>query len=121
MRFIDMWGFTVRPDKQIAFQQWVTENLERIKASYPEGSEFGGVYAAIYTTDKEGGSYYWLDICDSYAALDRGAAVGKDANSEAYKVNAEFIEFLDPDRHAPWSKHLLKSVVDLTVMDMPVE
>jgi hypothetical protein len=35
------------------------------------------------------------------------------------KVTAEFIDFLDPDRNAGWSHHLLKSVVDATVFDMP--
>jgi hypothetical protein len=27
--------------------------------------------------------------------------------------------FVDPDRNAGWSSNLLKSVVDLTVFDMP--
>jgi len=121
VRFIDMSGFSVRLDKATAFQDWVAKNLERIKASYPEGCEFGGIYGTVHTTDKEGGDYYWLDIYDSYAALDRVAAVAKDPSSESHKITVEFLQFVDPDRHAPWSHHLLKSVPDVTVFDLPIE
>ena len=88
MRFIEMSGFCVRNDRQVAFQEWVVANQERIKQAYPEGSEFGGIYAAVYTTDKEGGDTYWLEFHDSYAALDRAAAVQKDPTSEMAKIIA---------------------------------
>jgi hypothetical protein len=119
VRFIEMQGFSVRPDKAVKFQQWVIDNQERIKRAYPEGSEFGGVYATVFGSDKTSGDFYWLDILDSYGALDRSAALSKDPTSEMAKVTAEFIGFLDPDRNAGWSHHLLKSVVDATVFDMP--
>jgi hypothetical protein len=119
VRFIEMQGFSVRPDKAVKFQQWVIDNQERIKKAYPEGSEFGGIYAVVFGSDKNAGDFYWLDIRDSYGALDRTAAAAKDPTNEMAKVTTEFLGFLDPDRNAGWSHHLLKSVVDATVFDMP--
>lgn len=121
MRFIFEEGFSVRPDRQVAFQKWVIANQERIARSYPEGSEFGGVYAAVHSSEKDAGEYQWMEIHDSYAALDRMAALGKDPGSDMSRWMAEFVEFLDPDRSAGWSKTLLKSVVDATVIDIPTD
>jgi hypothetical protein len=120
MRFLQLNGFTVRGDRQVDFQRWVTENEGRIKAAYPPGSEYGGIYAAVFSSEKEVGEYFWIDILDSYAALDRSAADARDPDSAIATINAELNEFFEPDRHAPWSKILLKSVVDATVMDLPV-
>jgi len=114
-------GFSVRADKHVEFQRWLTENEARIRASYPKGSEYGGCYAAIFTTEKGAGDFFWVDILDSYAALDAQAADGKDPASDSAALNAEFVRFLDPDRAAPYSKVLLKSVVDATIIDMPTE
>ncbi len=121
MRFIEISGFCIRQDRYSAFQKWVIENEERIKASYPEGSEYGGCYSAVFTSEKDAGDTFWLDILDSYAALDRAAANAKDPTSESSKLNEEFAEFLDPDRTVGWSKILLKSVTDVTTFDLPRE
>ena len=121
MRFMEVDGFSVRFDKQTEFQRWVIANQDRIAASYPEGSQFGGIYTAVYSSEKTAGDYYWMDIHDSYAALDRNAALAKDPNSEMAKVGTEFLAFVDPSRAAGWSKTLLKSVIDATVFDMPAE
>jgi hypothetical protein len=121
MRFMEVDGFSVRFDKQTEFQQWVIANQDRIAASYPAGSEFGGIYTAVYSSEKTAGDYYWMDIHDSYAALDRNAAMAKDPKSEVAKIATEFLSFLDPSRAAGWSKTLLKSIVDATVFDMPTE
>jgi len=120
MRFIDVQGFCIRLDKQVEFQEWAIKNEERIKKSYPAGTEFGGIYAATFSSEKNAGDYYWLDILDSYAAIDRGAALGKDSTSDYAKIGAEFVQFLDTDRNAGYSRTLLKSIVDATVIDMPV-
>jgi hypothetical protein len=119
MRFIEISGFCVRPDKQVEFQKWVTENEDRIKRSYPKGSEFVGIYAAVFSSEKESGDLYWLETHDSYGALDVAAANSKDPTTESAQLTAEFLEFVDPHRHAPWSHHLLKSVIDATVFDLP--
>lgn len=119
MRFIDVQGFCIRPDKQVEFQKWLVANEERIRKSYPEGSEYGGCYAAVFSSEKNAGEYYWLDILDSYGAIDRGAALGKDPTSDYAKTAEEFLRFLDPARNAGSSHMLLKSVVDATIMDLP--
>jgi hypothetical protein len=118
---MQLFGFSVRQDKQVEFQRWLTDNEARIRASYPQGSEYGGCYASVYSSEKEAGEFFWVDILDSYAALDAAAADGKDPASESAALNAEFMRFLDPDRSAPWSRILLKSVVDATILDMPAE
>jgi hypothetical protein len=119
MRFIQMQGFTVRLDRQLEFQRWVAANEERIRKSYPEGGEFGGIYTAVFSSEKGAGEYFWLDILDSYAALDRGAAMGKDPTSESAKLTEEFLRFVDFDRAAGQSNILMKSVVDATIFDAP--
>jgi len=119
MRIVEMQGFCIRLDKQVEFQKWLVENEERIKKSYPAGIEYGGTYVAVFSSEKNAGEYYWLDFLDSYGAMDRGAALGKDPTSDWVKVNEEFFEFLDTDRSAGTSHLLLKSVVDATIMDVP--
>ena len=119
MRFVDMQGFCIRLDKQVEFQTWLVENEERIRKSYPAGMEYGGVYVAVFSSEKNAGEYYWLDILDSYGAMDRSAALNKDATSDFAKVIEEFLQFLDTDKNAGWSHTLLKSVVDATFKDLP--
>jgi hypothetical protein len=119
MRFIDMQGFSIRLDKQTEFQNWLVENEERIRKSYPAGMEYGGCYLAVLSSEKNAGDYYWLDILDSYGAMDRSAALNKDTTSEFSKTVEEFLQFLDTDRNAGWSHTLLKSVVDATIKDLP--
>jgi hypothetical protein len=119
MRFIDMQGFYIRPDRQVEFQKWLTDNEERIRKSYPAGIEYGGVYVAVFTSEKNAGEYYWLDILDSYGAMDRGAAAARDPSSDYAKMGEEFIAFLDPARSTDWSRTLLKSLADATVFDLP--
>ena len=119
MRFIDMQGFCIRPDKQVAMQQWLTANEDRIRRSYPEGCEYGGIYVAPYTSEKHAGECFWLDILDSYAGLDRAAALANEPDSEYAKIGREFMEFIDFSRTDSWSHVLLKSVVDATMWDAP--
>jgi hypothetical protein len=119
MRFVDVQGFCIRLDKQVEFQQWVVDNEERIRKSYPQGIEYGGVYAAVLSSEKSAGDYYWMDILDSYAAMDRGAALAKDPASDYAAIGREFLAFLDTARTAGWSHTLLKAVVDATIMDVP--
>jgi hypothetical protein len=119
MRFVDVQGFCIRLDKQVEFQKWIVENEERIRKSYPAGTEYGGCYAAVFSSEKDAGEFYWLDILDSYAAMDRGAALVKDPTSDYAKISEEFLRFVDADRSAGSSRILLKSVVDAAIMDIP--
>ena len=119
MRFINVQGFCIRLDRQVEFQQWLIANEERIRSSYPPGSEYGGIYVAVFNSEKHAGEYFWMDILDSYGAMDRAAAFGKDPDSDYAKVGEEFLQFLDTDRAAGSSQVLLKSVVDATIYDAP--
>ena len=119
MRIIDVQGFCIRLDKQVEFQEWLVENEERIRKSYPPGIEYGGIYVAVFSSEKNAGEYYALDILDSYGAMDRGAALAKDPSSDYAKTGEEFVQFLDPARSAGFSHMLLKSVVDATITDLP--
>ena len=121
MRFVSVNGFCVRGDRQVDFQRWVTDNEERIRRSYPAGIEYGGIYAVTMSSERQAGDWMWLDILDSYGAMDRIAAAMKDRSGEFAKVNAEFLEFIDPDRSHGWCSMLLKSVVDASVWDFPTD
>ena len=106
-------------DKQLEFQDWLIENEDRLRKSYPEGVEYGGTYVAVFSSERNAGEYFGLDILDSYGAMDRAAALGKDPTSEYAKIGQEFIQFIDLDRSAGSSHMLLKSVVDATIFDAP--
>ena len=119
MRFVNVQGFCIRPDRQVEFQQWIIANEERIRSSYPPGSEYGGIYAAVFSSEKHAGEFFWLDILDSYGAMDRGAALAKDPDSEYARLGEEFLQFVDTDRAAGSSQMLLKAVVDATIFNVP--
>jgi len=119
MRFIEVQGFCIKLDKQLEFQDWLIENEDRLRKSYPEGVEYGGTYVAVFSSEKNAGEYFGLDILDTYGAMDRAAALGKDPTSEYAKVGQEFIQFIDMDRSAGSSHMLLKSVVDATIFEVP--
>jgi hypothetical protein len=119
MRIIEVQGFCIKLDKQVEFQTRLAENEERLRKSYPAGVEYGGTYVAVFSSEKNAGEYFGLDILDSYAAMDRGAALGKDLTSDYAQIGQEFLQFIDLDRSAGSSHMLLKSVVDATIFDAP--
>lgn len=119
MRIIDMQGFCVKLDRQVEFQQWLRDHEDELRASYPEGVEYGGIYCAVFTSEKTAGEYFALDILDGYAALDRIAATSNDPASEYNRLSLQMMEFLDFSRRGEWSRVLLKSLVDATVFDAP--
>jgi hypothetical protein len=118
MRFIYESGFSVRAGREETFQRWLAENDERIAHSYPEGTEYLGIYCTVFTSEKTAGGYRVLERLSSYADLDKLAAIQKDVTTEYAKVWREFTQFVDPDPHACWSSVLLKGVTDATVWDM---
>jgi hypothetical protein len=121
MRFMQLQGFDVRPDKSSEFQRWIIANDARIRKAYPSGTEYGGCYATVFSSEKQAGSVVWIEILDSYGALDTLAAAGKDPSHPLAQVQEELIRFFDPRPTASWSKTLLKDVLDVTVSDMPTE
>ena len=120
MRFVEIQGFCIRLDRQVEFQNWLVENEERLRKSYPPGIEYGGIYVAVFSSEKNAGEYYGIDFLDSYGAMDRAAAAGKDPTSDWVRLSEEFLQFVDTDRSAGSSHTLLKSVIDATIMDVPI-
>jgi len=121
MRFMQVQGFSVRADRQVAFQRWLIENDGRIRGAYPPGTEYGGCYASVFSSEKSMGDSVWITVLDSYAALDTIAAAGKDPAHPLAAVQAELVGFFDPNPAAPYSNVLLKSFLDATVVDVPIE
>ena len=117
MRFILEQGFTVKVGMEEAYQQWMLENEAKLAAANPEGNRYIGTFVVVFSSDKESGSYRTLVELDSYAAMDHGAAVFKDPDSELGKLLRESSKFVDWDVHAPWSNSLYKAVVDATIVD----
>lgn len=117
MRFIEEFGFTVKVGEEEAHQQWFVENEEAFARAHPEGTRYIGTFAVVFTSDKQSGNYRAFIELDSYAAMDRLAAAGKDADGEFGKMLRDLSRFGDYDLNAPWSQGLYKSIVDTTLWD----
>jgi hypothetical protein len=117
MRFIQEFGYTVKVGKDEAHQAWLAENETRLAATYPEGTKYLGTFATIFSSEKRSGFYKTYIEMDSYAAMDRLAAAGKDPSSEFGKLLRDATKFFDVDLNAPWSNGLYKAVVDATIFD----
>ena len=115
MRFIEEFGGSVKPGQEEALQEWLVKNEDALAKSYPDGSEYLGTFVVIYGSEKDSGLWRTLVRRDSYAALDRAAAIGKARNTDFDRLNREFSKFFDPSPTAPWSRSLYKAVVDATV------
>jgi hypothetical protein len=117
MRFIEEFGYTVKVGQDVAHQAWVTKNEKALAKAMPAGTRYIGTFAVVFGSEKQAGSYRVLFELDSYAALDKLAALNKDPKSAYGKLVRESSKFGDYDLAAPWSLCLLKDVVDLTVVD----
>ena len=119
MRFIQEFGYTVRVGEEEAHQKWLQANEEKLAKAYPKGTKYIGTFATVFTTDKQAGGYRTFVELDSYAAMDRLAAAGKDASGDYGRLAREWSGFGDWDNNAPWSQGLFKAVVDTTLWDPP--
>jgi hypothetical protein len=115
MRFIDVLGGSVKPGQEQAVQQWLVKNEDALAKAYPKGSKYLGTFVAIYNSERGGGDWRTLVEFDSYAALDKAAAAGKDPKSELNRLTREVIKFYDFSPLVPQSRSLWKAVVDATV------
>jgi hypothetical protein len=117
MRFIEISGFSIKPDRNRAFQEWFIAHQQALADSYPEGTSLVGIFATIYSSEKQAGDLMVLEQLDSYAAQDRIAAAGRDPDSAYSRLVGEMYAFIDPNPAAGYSKILLKDVVDTTVFN----
>jgi hypothetical protein len=122
MDFISEDGYEVKFGMEEEYQQWIMDNAGDIRRSLPKGVDYIGTYVMTWGNDTDKGSWRDLFRLDSYAALDRLAAEGKDPNTAMGRLLREQTRFLDMSRRPErWSHNLLKSVVDATVINSPVE
>ncbi len=119
MRFIQEFGYTVKVGQEEAHQQWLLEHEDELAKAHPEGTRYLGTFATVFTTDKQAGGYRVFIELDSYAAMDRMAAAGKDAAGDFGRLVRESSRFAEFDPAAPWSQGLFKAVVDTTLWDPP--
>ena len=87
MNFIADTGYDVKQGKQLEFQEWLTENEEKLAASCPSGTEYLGTFANIFGSERSVGTYRTLWGMDSYAAMD--------AFSAAIKEGGTFAQLMD--------------------------
>jgi hypothetical protein len=120
--FISEDGYEVKLGKEEEYQQWVIDNASELRRALPQGVEYIGTYVLVYGNDLGSGSWRDMFRLDSYAALDRLAAASKDPESKLRKLQNEGSRFIDMTRTPErWTHNLIKSVVDATVIAMPVE
>lgn len=113
MEFLQVYGFNIKVGEARDFQEWLGANEDAWKAAMPDGTAYVGTYAAVYSSEKEAGSFFTVYRLDSYAAQDRLAEALN--GGELARIMGESIEFVDFDNNAGWSQLLLKSVTDATV------
>ena len=122
MDFISEDGYEVKLGKEEEYQQWVIDKTAELRRALPKGVEYIGTYVIVYGNDMGSGSWRDMYRLDSYAALDRLAAEAKDPESKLRKLQNEGSRFIDMSRSPErWTHNLIKSVVDATVIAMPVE
>lgn len=120
--FISEDGYEVKFGMEEEYQQWVVDHADELRRAVPKGVEYIGTYVMTWGSDLDKGSWRDLFRLDSYAALDRLAAASKDAESPFGRLLREATGFLDMSRRPErWTHNLLKSVVDATVINLPVE
>ena len=121
MDFLNIGGFDVRPGESKAFQKWVRENIEALRDNMPQGTELVGIYATMFSSEKDTGNYRVIMRLDSYGAMDNFAAAAAE-DSEFSRLLNEMGSFGDVRIGAGGSGELLKSVVDITIWaDVPEE
>ncbi len=113
MDFILEQGFDIQRGRMVDFQAWLAGNEKELRNSAPDGCEYLGTYAAIFTSEKKAGSVRTLWRLDSYGAQDRLAEAWK-AGGPLAELFDEYVGFMDPDSDN-WSNTLLKAVTDATV------
>jgi hypothetical protein len=114
MDFLAVSGFDVKPGKSRELQEWVRANAVALSANSPEGIELIGIYASMFSSEKQAGHYRTIWRLDSYRAMDRFAAAIP-GNPELARLLDELDSFSDNRLGAGSSNELLKSVADTTI------
>ena len=92
--------------------EWLVANEAELRSTAPEGTTYLGVYAPVFTSNKNPGDVYFVYAVDSYGALDRQAA---SSDSRFGELLDEWDGFLDSSPGTLGSKVLYKSLTAATV------
>jgi hypothetical protein len=121
VEFLTINGFDIPPGKSKKFQQWVRDNHQALNQAAPEGIELVGIFATMFSSEKNTGQFKTVWRMDSYGAMDRFAAAVQE-NPELRRLLDEMGAFQDIRLGAGNSNALLKSVADLSIWaDYPEE
>jgi hypothetical protein len=104
----------IEPGKGREFQEWVKANSTALSDNSPEGIELVGIYAVMFSSEKQAGNYRLVWRLDSYGAMDRFAAAVPE-NAELGRLLGELDSFTDQRLGTGFSNELLKSVADTTI------
>jgi len=117
MRFIQEFGYSVKPGEEEAHQKWFAQNEKKLAAAHPKGTKYIGTFATVVSSEKQAGFYKTFVEMDSYGAMDALAAAAKDEKGAFGRLIRASSRFTDYDWNAPWSNAIHKAVVDATIFD----
>ena len=112
MEFLGFEGGTLNDGKMGEAYEWLVANEAELRSTAPEGTTYLGVYAPVFTSNKNPGDVYFVYAVDSYGALDRQAA---SSDSRFGELLDEWDGFLDSSPGTLGSKVLYKSLTAATV------
>ena len=115
MDFLQVYGYEVKDGKAGEYQQQLNDSADAWKAAMPDGTEYVGTYASIYSSEKQAGSFFTIYRLDSYAALDRLAE--EQQSGELGRIVGRLMSYVDTDNNAGQSGFLLKSMTDVTITE----
>ncbi len=110
MNFVAEQGFDVKKGQSIEFQRWLADNEAALASACPEGVEYLGTFANIFSSEKDSGAYRTLWAMDSYGAMDSFAEAMKEGGTFAQLVDAMARFFLDAVDGGDWSNILSRRV-----------
>lgn len=119
MALIHEFGYSVPPGRDEEHQAWVRDNEEALRAAHPSGTRLIGIFANVFSSEKQAGFYRVFTELDNYAALDRLSEAMKDGGAEFGRLVREHSGFMDLSWDAPYSNGLHKAVADAAVFDPP--
>ena len=56
MALMQEYGFTVRPDREGDFQEWLRGNEEQLRSAVPASIRYVGTYGVAFSSEKDAGS-----------------------------------------------------------------
>lgn len=115
MKFIVENGFDISKGQAAEFQKWLADNEEKLAGSAPDGFEYLGTFANIFSSNPETGSFRTLWALDSYGAMDNFANHMKAGGSFAELMDTMAGFILDPQDGGHTSNALSRNVTDTAI------